>query len=421
MAARASWRRRGHDVSCSRSTPASALPCTAPASSASRPSTNSTFRATPSSAPRTPPGSSRPTAARSPSTPIASTPPIVDRAAFDQALADRAAAPPAPNCAATRACARSRSPTAASRSRPTATPPIDARACILACGANYRFNRAARSRRAARASCRARSSSSRSPARAGRSAPGPRGRAARLRLARAVSARRPPLPRLGLMCDARARRRSSARSPRGCATRFGIGDDAVARAAPQDPAARSGVADLRPAPARRRRRGRPRQADHRRRHLLQPDQRPARGRDARRGAARRRSARVRLRRTKPAGAIALGAEIRIGLAFRMLAARMNDRASTPSSSSPASTASSRCCARPPTSTGTASPRSPCCDTRSSAGFSSRLSGADTRSNPPMNPDRLASRAATTRASRSSAAAASSPGAMAAGSIWRGSS
>ena len=52
------------------------------------------------------------------------------------------AAPPAPSCAAARACAPSRSPARRHRHRPTTTAaPIDARACVLACGANYRFNR----------------------------------------------------------------------------------------------------------------------------------------------------------------------------------------------------------------------------------------------------------------------------------------
>src|ERR1041384_221129 len=48
----------------------------------------------------------------------------------------------------------------------------------------------------------------------------------------------------------------------------------------------------------------------------------------------------------------------------------------PSSSSRASTASCRFCGRPPTSTGTANPPSPCSATRSSARFCSARSGAD---------------------------------------------
>ncbi len=66
----------------------------------------------------------------------------------------------------------------------------------------------------------------------------------------------------------------------------------------------------------------------------------------------------------------LGPEIRAGLAFRAVAARLNDRAIDRWSSSPASTASSRCSSRPRTSTGTAPPPSRCCATPSSAASSS---------------------------------------------------
>ena len=101
----------------------------------------------------------------------------------------------------------------------------------------------------------------------------------------------------------------------------------LAGAAAQDPPARAGVADLRHTAARRRRRRRTRQADDRRRHLLQPDQRPARGRHpSTRRCAPTTCARRACGATRQDWRARLGAEIRIGLAFRTLASRMTDRA-----------------------------------------------------------------------------------------------
>ena len=230
------------------------------------------------------------------------------------------AARPAPSCAPARAC----DDIAVADDGVTVT--VDgeparshARACVLACGANYRFNRAARPRRAARVRAeraareRVRRAAIRSKCiSAAQVAP------RRLRVGRAVPPRRPcRIARLGLMCDARARR-ASARSRRACG-RASAGIDAASwpeprlKILPLGPVAQ----DLRDAAARGRRRRRPGQADDRRRHLLQPDQRPARRRDARRGAARRRPRERACARYETRWRERLGAEIRIGLAFRV--------------------------------------------------------------------------------------------------------
>ena len=219
---------------------------TAPAFSASTRSTSSTFRATPSSSTAHAARFVAPTAARCSSTPSASAP----RSSIARCSIRRSptrAARPAPSCAAARACASIAITDAGvdgrggRRRRARST----ARACVLACGANYRFNRAARPRRAARVR----------PERAARAAvrgPGPRRSPPRPRRWRRAdspgscrSARDgQPYQRLGLMADARAARSSAhfaarMRAPlRRSAMR-------VARAAAQDPAARSGRQNLR--------------------------------------------------------------------------------------------------------------------------------------------------------------------------------
>jgi geranylgeranyl reductase family protein len=65
---------------------------------------------------------------------------IVDRAQFDQALADQSRAAGAELRAGSRVQAIAPGPRSVTI-RIDGAPPIEARACVLACGANYRFNR----------------------------------------------------------------------------------------------------------------------------------------------------------------------------------------------------------------------------------------------------------------------------------------
>ena len=256
--------------------------------------------------------------------------------------------------------------------------------CILACGANYRFNRAARARRAAdlRPERAARAIVRRTRTGRGASSDARWRRAASRGWCRScaagsrISALRPDGRGARRHALPLVRRRSCARAS---ASRTRSGRSRASRSCRSVRSAKT----YGPAPARGRRRGRARQADDRRRHLLQPDQRPVRRRDPRRGAQGRRPPRVAsANHARPDGAS--GSAPRSASASRSACSprASTTAASTRSSSSPGSTASSRCCGRPPTSTGIASPRSPCSAIRNSAASCSRPSGADARSQIP---------------------------------------
>ena len=301
-----------------------------------------------------------PTAARSSSTPTASArPSSIARCSIRRS--PTRAAPPAPSCAAARACARSPSPTTASRVAGDGARPArsTARACILACGASYRFNRAARPRRAARVRPEraARATVRRARSRRGASRPRRWRRAASRGSCRSRAASR-RFKRVGLMCRRARRRRASAtfaaRCARASASTATPWPEPRLKILPLGPVAKTyGPALLAVGDAA----GLVKPttgggiyyslisgqiaAD-----VLDPALRDDDLRESRLRAVRDALARAARRRDphRP----------------RLPRARLppqRPRASTRSSSSRASTASSRCCSRPPTSTGIASPRS----------------------------------------------------------------
>ena len=325
-------------------------------------------------APRTRRGSSRPTAARSCRRRSRATRRSSIARCSIRRLADSSRAAGADLRTRRARRARSRSPTRRVTIRPTARTAIAARAVHPGVRRELSLQPAARPRRARASSCRARSSKC-------LSRPG----TVEVHLGRTIAprgfawvvpfrARRAAVPAAGP--DGRSRAR--AHDFRSFATQLRAAlrhrrRRGRSRASRSSRSARS--QDHGTAPARRRRRGRARQADHRRRHLLQPESaassRP-RTVEALRDERPRES---RLRQYERRWRERLGAEIRIGLAFRLRRlATHRSRHRLDSSSSPASTASSRCCGRPPTSTGIAPPRAPSCATRSSAGSCSLPSG-----------------------------------------------
>ena len=232
------WPRSATTSSSSKSIRRSAFPCTAPASSASTRSPSSTFRATRCSA--------RPHGAR------------VRRRrrqlrrrrrraragcrrrsrAVRSVARRRRAARPAPSCAAARACDRSTIEPRHVSADVDDQPAGAARACVLACGANYRFNRqlglgVPRAFVQSAQLERPFAGPDRVEVHLGREV-APR----RLRLARAVQRDGQPFNRLGLMCETRARSRGSGRSRRDCATDSALHEDGWPDAAAEDSAAR---------------------------------------------------------------------------------------------------------------------------------------------------------------------------------------
>ena len=250
---------------------------------------------------------------------------VVDRARFDRSLADASVRAGAE----LRAGARVRSITVES-TRVVLTfddqPPVHARACIVACGASYRLNRqlglgVPRTFVQSAQLERPFEGPERVEVHLGREV-APSGFAWLVPFTRAGT----PFNRIGLMCDTRAAPRFRAFAGR-VRDRFGVPEDGWPeprlKILPLGPVSRT----VRHPRARRRRRRGTREADDWRRDLLRSDQRPACRQHARRSAARERSERHEASRCyESEWRGRLGAEIRTGLAFRTLVARINDRA-----------------------------------------------------------------------------------------------
>ena len=203
---------------------------------------------------------------------------------------------------------------------------LQARACMLACGANYRFNRSSASACRARSS-RARSSKSLSGRRitskctSGRQSP-PAGFAWLVPFRRDGAS----YARVGLMCEQPRHARPSRSFAARIRTRFGV----IAPPWPEPrlkilPLGARGSRPSRNRVARRRRRGRTRQADHRRRHLLQPDQRQLAADVLDEALRDDRLTATRLREYERRWRARLGAEIRAG----WRSARWRSRAERP--------------------------------------------------------------------------------------------
>ena len=252
---------------------------------------------------------------------------IVDRAIFDRDLAASAVAAGATIRTGARVVSIAREQQSVTITSADASGVTDtvARAAVLACGASYRFNRAL-----------------------GLGVPSVLVHSAQLEVAF------PPIDRVqvhfgrkiapggfawvvpferegttfarvGLLCD------------RDAGARFQVFAESIRaahhlpcpwpRAAAARAAARSRGTDLDRSHPRRRRRRRPRQADDRRRHLLRPADGSPRGRCTGRGAVAKIAwARARLKEYERRWRARLGPEIRAGLAFRAVAARLNDGA-----------------------------------------------------------------------------------------------
>ena len=249
---------------------------------------------------------------------------VVDRAIFDRDLAASAVAAGAMIQTGVRVVGVTRGPQSVTiRTTGAADVVIEARAAVLACGASYRFNRALGLGVPSVLVHSAQLEVPFPPLDRGAGALRPEDRARRIRVGRARSnASGTTFARVGLLCerDAGAGFQTFAESIRAAHGICG----AVAGAAPEGAAARSRAAHVDRSHPRRRRRRRARQADDRRRHLLRPPDGPSCGRRAGEALRDDRLGASRLKEYERRWRARLGPEIRAGLAFRAVAARLND-------------------------------------------------------------------------------------------------